>query len=115
LIGNFISTQDTQRGDGAENSKTKGRVFAIHFAYSPQTEIFRVKYHTSKCISQVETENDIEDMWGDLMMTSGNPCEDFWERRKSRFINKIDEETGVIIESNSEDSRHIPKQQTELT
>lgn len=116
LIGNFISTQETQRGDGAENSETKGRVFAIHFSYSPQTEIFRVKHHTSKCISQVETENDIEDMWSDLMITSGNPSEDFWARRKSRFTNPIDTETGVIFEDSlTEDSQDLPKQQTELT
>lgn len=116
LIGNFISTQKTQRGDGAENSEAKGRVFAIHFAFSPQTEIFRVKHHTSKCISQVETENDIEDMWSDLMITSGNPSEDFWARRRSRFTNPIDAETGVIFEDSlKEDPRDLPKQQTELT
>lgn len=87
LIGSFVVTESQSRTDGSNNSFMQGRVFGITLSVSESTGISKVFHHTSRTLQEVHENEQLEDLWFDLLASSGissNTASDPWKRRMQK-------------------------------
>lgn len=105
LIGSLTISERNPRDDGSYNSTVQGRVFGITFSVSEHTRVCKVVQHTSRCLSDVHEDEQLEDLWFVLTSSSGVLTEtavDPWQRRMSKnFASGVICDTLPVEQENS--------------
>lgn len=99
VIGSLSILENKSRTDGSPDTTVLGRVIGITFSVSKNTGICSVIHYISEPLWKAHEDENVEDMWFNLLNSSGISSEsakDPLERRKMRHF--VDEESGVIIE-----------------
>lgn len=114
VIGLFTVSEKKPRSDGSNNTTVQGRVFGITFSLSKHTGICKVIHQISQPLSEVHEDEHVEDIWFNLINSSGISSEsakDPLERRRAKHF--VDTRSGVIIQDKPVGDP--TGQQTELT
>ncbi len=105
LIGSLTISERNPREDGSYNSTVQGRVFGITFSVSEHTRVCKVVHHTSRSLSDVHEDEQLEDLWFELTSSSGvltDTAIDPWQRRVSKnFASGVICDTPPVEQENS--------------